>query len=146
MQDYRKIDALAKDTERARRLAQFLLKLQDTAWTEWELDFLEDMAGRNEPLSTRQAEKLVELEEAAIWLDTVPGLGFSVRLLVRNCYQARNDLEDDEDIAFIVRLHAEGTMKLRRRALGRLLRCARALEQIEPYASDVLSRSPSAVA
>lgn len=134
MLDYRKIDALAKDCERSRRLAKFLLSLADAAWTDWELDFLEAMAVRNDPLTTRQAEKLVELEEEAVWYDKAPGDGFSVQLLLRACHQARADLAQDDDIAFIERLAAQGATKLRRRGLSRLLRCARELGVVEDYA------------
>ena len=133
MTDYRKIDALSKDVPRAKRLATFLLKLAEMSWTDWEADFLEAMAGRTEALSTRQAEKLVELEEAAIWHDKTED-GFSVRLLVRNCFQQRADLGSDEDIAFIETLQAEACTRLRRRGLHRLVRCARSLGVIEPYA------------
>lgn len=137
MMDYRKIDALSKDVSRSGRLATFLSKLPEMSWTDWEADFLEAMASRTEALSTRQAEKLVELEEAAIWHEKTAD-GFSVRRLVASCFLARADLESDEDVAFIERLHHEGCTRLRRRGLQRLLRCARALGVIEPHAGRAL--------
>lgn len=131
--DYRKIDALSKDVSRAARLATFLLKLPEMSWTDWETDFLEAISTRGEPLSTRQAEKLVELEDASVWHDRTAD-GFSVRLLVRECFLARAELAGEADVAFIERLHAEGCTRLRRVGLQRLLRCARVLGVIEPYA------------
>lgn len=144
MTDYRKIDALAKDVERARRLAHFLLKIADMAWTDWELDFLEAMGQRTEPLTTRQAEKLDELEEASTWYDKVPGEAFSVQLLVRSCHLARADLANDDDAAFVERLQAKRSTKLRRRALGRLSRCARELGVIEADTMGATTRDPLA--
>ncbi len=140
MMDYRKVDALSKDVERARRLARFLLNIADMTWTDWELDFLAALAERGEPLTTRQGEKLVELEASAVWYDKVPGETFSVRLLVCNCHLARADLANEDDAAFVERLQADGVAKLRRRALGRLMRCARELGVIESDA-DGASRS-----
>lgn len=137
MTDYRKIDALAKDVARANRLAAFLLRVADMSWTDWELDFLAAMESQRDVLSTRQAEKLVELEDAALWFSSVEG--FSVRLLVQNCFLQRADLAEEDDIAFVERLKAEGTTRLRRRALHRLLRCARALGVIEPYMGRTLN-------
>lgn len=130
MLDYRKVNALAKDAARARRMAQLLLKSEDQEWTEWELDFLAAMSERREELTTRQAEKLLELEDACTWLDKVPGEGFSVRLLVKECYEARADLDEDDE-AFIEALRAEGATRLRRRAVYRLMRCARAAGVVE---------------
>jgi hypothetical protein len=132
MTDYREINALQRDPERARRLARFLRALADIAWTDWEIDFLQDMADRmsEEDLSTRQAEKLVELRDASVWYEKVDG--FSVRLLVKNCCEMRHLLcEHDED--FVVRLKNEGAMKLRRREAARLMRRARTTGEIEPY-------------
>lgn len=137
MTDYRKIDALSKDVSRAKRLAAFLLKVSEMSWTDWEADFLEAMAGRTEALSTRQAEKLVELEAAAVWHEKTAD-GFSVQVLVRECFLARADLASDENVAFIEKLNLEGCTRLRGQGLQRLLRCARALGVIEPYMGRML--------
>lgn len=136
MIDYRKVNALAKDTALARRTAQFLLKIDGQDWTDWELDFLGAMAERRDDLTTRQAEKLLELEEASVWYDKVPGERFSVRLLVKGCHEARGDLESDEDVAFVEGLWAQGATKLRRRALSRLVRIAREVGVIEGEARE----------
>jgi hypothetical protein len=136
MLDYRKVNGLAKDTARARRTAALLLKLEGQDWTDWELDFLSAMSERRDDLTTRQAEKLIELEDAAVWHEKVPGDGFSVRLLVKGCHAARFDLDSEDDVAFVEALWAQGAAKLRRRALSRLVRCARALGVIETHASE----------
>lgn len=132
MTDYREINALQRDPERARRLAQFLLALKDIEWTDWELDFLQDMAARepDEDLTTRQSEKLVELRDASVWHEKVDG--FSLRLLIKNCNDMRH-LLSEHDEEFVMRLKNEGAVKLRRRDAARLIRCARTTGEIEPY-------------
>jgi hypothetical protein len=128
--DYREINALQKNSQRARNLATFLFKLKDIAWTDWELDFLENMSGWTENPSTRQGEKLVELSEASIWHETIEG--FSLRVLADICYCARLDLSD-QDADFFERVKASGVRKFRRRDAARVLRCARQLGEIEPH-------------
>jgi len=73
MASYREIAALQKDAARARALAQGLAKLDDMAWTDWELDFLHSVAARQQALTTRQGEKLVELFDDAAWYASVEG-------------------------------------------------------------------------
>ncbi len=132
MTDYREINALQRDPERACRLAQFLLALKDIEWTDWELDFLQDMAAResDDDLTTRQAEKLVELRDASVWHEKVDG--FSLRFLIKSCDDLRH-LLGEHDGDFVMRLKYEGAVKLRRRDAARLMRCARITGEIEPY-------------
>lgn len=136
MTDYREINALQKNSQRARDLATFLFKLKDIEWTDWEADFLENMSGSTGNPTTRQGEKLVELREAALWHETVEG--FSLRLLVDTCYCARLDLSD-KDADFLQRAKASGARTFRRRDAARVLRCARQLGEIEPYQGWTLS-------
>ena len=63
MPDYRKIDALSKDTERAGALARYLLSLDEIAWTDWEADFLSNLASRTRPLNKAEQGKLKKLED-----------------------------------------------------------------------------------
>lgn len=63
MADYRKIDALSKDTERAGALARYLLSLEEISWTDWELDFLSSLASRTRGLTKAEQAKLKKLEE-----------------------------------------------------------------------------------
>ncbi len=140
MTDYREINELTKDPQRAAAIAQYLLKLADIAWTDWEADFLEDMVRRREPLSTRQAEKLVELREASVRYDKVEG--FVLAALIAKCWLNRHDLGSEHDVAFIERLKASGATSLRRREAVRLLRCARAIGEIEPHQGWTLDPMP----
>jgi hypothetical protein len=128
--DYREINSLQKNSQRVRDLATFLFKLKDIEWTDWELDFLENMSGWTENPTTRQGEKLVELREASIWYESVEG--FSLRYLADKCYCARLDLSD-QDADFFERVKASGVRKFRRRDAARVLRCARQLGEIEPH-------------
>jgi hypothetical protein len=114
----------------AAMLAKSLLPLADADWSEWEIGFLEAMCVGSEPLSTRQGEKLVELRDDAKSSSKFDG--FSVGRLVQSCWTGRLDLLEDDE-AFIVGLKAQGTTKLKRRALMRLLRCARELGLLTGY-------------
>jgi hypothetical protein len=130
MTDYREINALAKDPDRARSLAEILSGMNDIGWTDWEVDFLEHMGRRTEELSTRQGEKLVELRDASIWYEKVDG--FSVRLLINDCFQHQHLLSVSGQ-AFIRSLKEQGVTRLRRRQAAWLMRCARRVRAIEGY-------------
>jgi hypothetical protein len=134
--DYREINALQRDSQRARDLATFLCKLKGIDWTDWELDFLENMSGWTGDFTTRQGEKLIELRDASMWYETVEG--FSLRILVARCDCARLDLSEN-DVEFFERIKASGARKFRRRDAARILRCARQLGVIESYQGHTLS-------
>jgi hypothetical protein len=130
MTDYREINSLQKFPQRARDLATFLLNLNDIEWTDWELDFLENISEWTGEFTTRQGEKLLELREASKWYKNVEG--FSLRILVEKCYCSRLDLSE-EDAQFFERIKASGLVSFRRRDAVRILRCARQLGEIERY-------------
>jgi hypothetical protein len=128
--DYREVKALQRDPEHARGIAQYLFKLSDIEWTDWELDFLENMSDWQHELSTRQGEKLIQLRDAAMLYEKVEG--FSLKTLVHNCFASRLDLsESDQD--FVERRKLSGATKFRRREAARILRCARTIGLIETY-------------
>jgi hypothetical protein len=137
MANYREILALQKDPARARTMAHALSTLEDMAWTDWELDFLCSIGARQQDLTTRQGEKLIELQEEATWYTSVEG--FSLAALIQRCYLCRDELSED-DAAFIARLKASNAVRLRRKDARRLLRCARALGEIEPHHGHSLDR------
>jgi hypothetical protein len=127
---------LAGSPADVRALARFLLTGEgrgDTAWTDWELDFLESMASRfsEEPLSMRQREVLSELKSVAERITHIDGL--NVRALIERCWMERADLADEEDEAFIEALKTSGQRSVTGRQRGRLLRCCRALQVIESH-------------
>ncbi|MGE3917505.1 MAG: hypothetical protein AB7F78_17570 [Hyphomicrobiaceae bacterium] len=128
--DYREIERLKADSRAFRSLAQSLLQRSDVEWTEWELDFLECVSEHElEPgPSTRQCEVLVELRDGATAISLVEG--FSVRAMVEATWQARLDL-DEGDEAFISSLHASGAAAIKKRAVRRLLACARRAQVIQ---------------
>jgi hypothetical protein len=130
MADYREIAAIQKDTARARAVAQGLFGLDDMEWSDWELDFLHGIAARQQDLTTRQGEKLIELRDEATWYTSVEG--FSLAALIARCHLLRDELAD-HNAAFIERLKATGATRLRRKDARRLLLCARQLGEIEPH-------------
>ncbi len=131
MSSWREISAIGKDPVRVRNSAKGLLAAYRADLTDWELDFLDSVLQRSEQdenLTTRQAEKLVEIRDSLKHYSTIDGL--SVRRLIENCWMARLDLsESDED--FINRVRGCGS--LRRSDAQRLLRCARQLYLIDGY-------------
>src|SRR5262245_39564966 len=147
MPDYREILAVQRDPARARAMAQVLFKLDDMEWTEWELDFLTSIGARQQDLTTRQGEKLIELRDEAVWYTTVDG--FSLQELIQRCHLARDELAEP-DAAFIERLKTANATRLRRKDARRLLRCARTVGEIEPHHGRgldrlVLDEAPEAV-
>jgi hypothetical protein len=142
MASYREIVSLQKDVARARVVAQALSRLDDIEWTDWELDFLASMAARQQELTTRQGEKLVELSDDAVWYTAVDG--FSLKGLIDRCHLLRDELADP-DAAFIERLKAAGATRLRRKDAHRLLRCARNVGEIDPHHGRSLDRLTDAI-
>jgi hypothetical protein len=130
MANFRDINALGKDPSRVRNTASFLLTLTDAEWTDWELDFLEVMTKHAEELSTRQAEKLVELRDDAVRYTTASGFRFET--IINACWRNRFDLDAEDDTEFIERLKHRGETALRRRDAMRLRQCAVELGEIEP--------------
>ena len=129
MTDYREIDALTKDPARARTIARTLASLADIAWSEWELDFLESLSDRRDELTTRQAEKLIELRDNSYRYEKVAGI--VLRSLLLDCWQARFELESETDIAFLERRKASGETSFRKSEALRLRRCAVRLGLVE---------------
>lgn len=131
MADYREINALAKDPPRARSLAKFLLSQENFARTDWEADFLTAMLERRDELTTRQAEKLVEIRDDSILYTKVDAFVFT--RLIETCWCNRFDLDSDEDLAFIEQLKNSGKVALRKSEALRLKRIATELHEIEPH-------------
>ena len=128
MIDYRELDELAKDPRRASLTATMLLSLEDADWNEWEVDFLANLASWKTPLSTRQAEKLIELREAGVLYDKIDG--FSLKALIDKLWTYRHELAD---ASFIEHLKATRAVKLRKRQALKLLAYARQIGEIEPH-------------
>lgn len=133
MMNDREIDRLKRNPRAFRDLALFLLCIPDAAWTDWEHDFLESVSVRafDDGPSTRQCEVLLDLRDGVTAYSQIEG--FSVRAVIAGTWQARYDL-GEEDERFIDALYASGASVIRRRALKRLLGCARQV--------DVIDRSP----
>ena len=132
MASHIEMQRLAADTVGIRSLASYLLTVDEVGWTEWELEFLGGMAARTdpEPISIRQREILFELRDDAKTYAKIDG--FSVKMLMRNCWLARMDLSE-EDEAFIDNLKQKDETALKRRPLFRLLHCARQVGLIDRF-------------
>ena len=127
MTSWKEVERLKRDPAGARALATSLLAIPDL--TSWEEPFLADMQVHQGPLSTRQAEKLLEVRDQNAWVATIRD--FSVRSLVNACWEARYDLNDEDDTSFVEMLKARGSSTARCREACRLLDLARQLRVIE---------------
>jgi hypothetical protein len=128
MASWREIDRVRKDPQRAADIAKRLLSLP--ASSDWELDFLRSIRrlGNVEEFTTRQAEKLLQIRDDIQEVTEV--LSFSVELLLKRCFEARLDLsEADEE--WVVGRFQTSPRKIRRKHVGRLMRCARELNLVE---------------
>jgi hypothetical protein len=88
------------------------------------------LALRDFRLTTLQAEKLLEIREAAVLYRDVGGI--SVLNLINQCHLSRLEL-DEGDEEFIERLWKSGVAELRRGDLSRLKRCSKQLGHLEDY-------------
>lgn len=125
MASWREINDIAKDPVRMRGLAEHLLAVFREQLTEWELNFLQSLLVRgaaDETLTTRQAEKLVEIRDDLQKFPTFRG--YSVKNLMPKCWIGRLDL-DEPDKEFIERMC--DAFSLNRRDWYHLLSCARQL-------------------
>jgi hypothetical protein len=130
MASWREIERIRNDPRAARDIARYLLKLPRGDFTDWEIDFLESVARRSvdDELTTRQSEKLLQIRDDAEFIAEYRGFG--VGMLLRKCFEARLDLsEDDED--WIVRMSEKNQASIRRKHVGRLMRCSRELKIVE---------------
>jgi hypothetical protein len=130
MASWIEIDRIRKDPAAARALAARLLKIHRHDFTDWELDFLQSIARyhSDEELTTRQGEKLLQIRDDVELITKYHG--FSIKTLIQGCYEGRMDL-DEADETWIEELRGKEAIK--RRFIGRLLRCARRLGNIEKY-------------
>jgi hypothetical protein len=130
MASWREIDRVRKDPQAAADIANRLLALPETEFSDWELDFLRSIRRRRkiEEFTTRQIEKLLQIRDDAEVVTEV--LGFSVPLLLKGCVEARLDLSENDEEWVIARAEVSSA-SIRRKFVGRLMRCARSLNLIE---------------
>jgi hypothetical protein len=97
MASWREIDRVRKDPQAAADIARRLLSLPASEFTDWELEFLRSIRQQRniEQFTTRQAEKLLQIRDDIEEVTEV--LGFSVRLLLKGCVEARLDLSDGDE-------------------------------------------------
>jgi hypothetical protein len=142
MASWREIDRMRKDPEGFRALAAHLLtRIPDL--TDWERDnFLPSILhqSKKEEFTTRQSEKLLQIRDDYQSITGLPGK-FRVRLILQACKEARFDLSEDDE-AWILRKVAINETTIRRKDVGKLMRCARQVHAIEEEYADQPFRSP----
>jgi hypothetical protein len=132
MASWTEIDRVRKNPNTFKTLAAKLLK-QPNNWWDYAERFLRDISKYPHPeLNTRQAEFLLKLRDDTVIHYTIRG-GFSVAILIKNCFEARLELINDDDIEFIESLHNSGRAFVTGRQLGWFIRICKELGEIEGY-------------
>jgi hypothetical protein len=127
---WQEIDRIRKDPKAFRALAKSMRTHFDEL-TDWEKGFLTSIVDQSdkEEFTTRQSEKLFQIRDDYEVLTELLG-GFSVKIILRKCWEARLDLsEDDEE--WILQRFEQSPSTIRRKHAGGLRRCARELHLIE---------------
>jgi hypothetical protein len=127
------IDRVRKRPNTFKPLAAQLLNLPGINWWEYAERFLREVSKYpHSELNSRQAEFLLKLRDDKATHHTIRG-GFSVAILIKNCFEARFELSSDEDIKFIESLHKSGHPYVTGRQLGWFIRICKELGEIEGY-------------
>jgi hypothetical protein len=111
----------AKDSGFFRQLAAQLQQLDNSDWTEWEWEWLGEMAKKSESYvhSEREREKLAQIYSYSQQFSGYDGL--TVVDMARACYRYHLDFAE-EDGEFIVDLCQKQAQTVRKRQLRRLVR------------------------
>ncbi len=110
-----------------------MLNLEDGDWWDFAEQFLRDISEyRNPELTTRQAEYLLKLRDDKEKHFKIAD-GLSVATLIDNCYCARFELLDDNDVEFVERLHQSGRAYVTGRQKHWFVRICKQLNEIEGY-------------
>jgi hypothetical protein len=131
MASWKEIDRVRKDPKGFRALAARLLA-HTPDLTDWERDnFLPSIMRQSEKeeFTTRQSEKVLQIRDDYENVTQLPG-NFSVRLILRACNAARLDLSEDDEAWISQRIEISETT-IRRKHIGRLMRCARQVDAIQ---------------
>jgi hypothetical protein len=133
MTDWKEINRISKDPQGVRSMAKRLLKLPYITWPEERMRFLKDMARERDPITTRQAEYLIDLRDETELHSKVGG--FSVASLIGDCWLSRDGDRycglSEENREFIESIKSKTV--LTRSQLRRLFACCRELGLIEEY-------------
>lgn len=135
MASFREMEAIRRDRARFVPIAKHCLHFPVNEWEEHFLNSLidgsDEMGGQPLQLSIRQVEVLFDIRDRYEMHATLHG-GFSVPIVIGRVYEARYDLEEDDE-EWITALRISGANKLRRADIGRLRRCAVQIGEIDPY-------------
>jgi hypothetical protein len=131
MASWREIDRIRKDPTAMRALAAHLLRLPNAELTEWEIKFLESISAdrTSEEFTTRQGEKLMQIRDDSEYVSEIGYDRLSVKILIADCQMGHIILEENDEEWILG--FPKGTTSIKRRDIGRLLRCARDLNNID---------------
>jgi hypothetical protein len=111
----------AKNSKFFRKLAAELQQLECNDWTEWEWEWLGQMASKSDSYEHSETER-AKLAQIYSYSRLRSGHdGCSVIDMVRACYRYHLDFTE-EDSDFIIDLHKRGARSVRTRELRRLVR------------------------
>jgi hypothetical protein len=115
------VAAKAKDLTFFRELAARLQQLADNDWTDWEWEWLGEMARKPDTYapSEKERQKLAQIHSYAEPFSGYDGL--SVVTMVNMCHRYHLDFPE-EDSDFVVDLHRRQARTVRKRQLRRLVK------------------------
>jgi hypothetical protein len=131
MASWREIDRIRKDPAAMRALAAHLMRLPNADLTKWEIKFLDSISGDRTggEFTTRQSEKLLQIRDDSEYVSEIGHARLSVKILITDCQLGHLDLNEDNEEWILG--FPKGTASIRRKDIGRLLRCARDLNNID---------------
>jgi hypothetical protein len=127
----REIDKIRKHPQTAKDTAKGLIEtFPASEFWDRELDFLESLLRFKNvaEFTRRQVEWLLQIRDGLEEVTHV--LGFNVGLLLKGCLEARLDLSESDEEWIILRCERNRDA-IRRKFIGRLMRCARVLNLVE---------------
>lgn len=128
---WRDIERIRKDPKAFRALAK-RLRAHGDQLTDWEKDYLisiENQTERDE-FTSRQSEKLLQIRDDYEIVTKLPR-NLSVERTLAQCVEARADLLDRAE--FVLKLFAESHNSIRRKDVGKLMKCAEDLYVIDKW-------------
>jgi hypothetical protein len=129
------IERIRKDAERWKSLVQQLLRYDDSVLEQKDSCFLDSLSLRDwlDELSYLQAEWLLDIRDS---VQIVPEFrGYSVRYLVRCCYENRFGFDSEDDQAWLVELYQSGKTSIRKNQAKRLYYMAKDIGEVEDWAA-----------
>jgi hypothetical protein len=126
----REIVRYLQNVDACRALAASLAAREGLDASDDAKDFLDKVAVRSDdaPLTRRQTEFLLSIRDDNRYVSSL--YDFDLVAVLKNCWLARADLDDEGDVAFLARLKERGGKSFKVAEGRRLLRVARKIDGV----------------